>query len=163
VVVALVVVICVLGSLGAMQMIAPRLYVAMAKDGVFPATAAVVHQRFGTPARAIALQAVLASLLVAVGTFDTIVAFFVFITVAFIAATVASVFVLRRREQDFHVPWHPWSAVVFLVLVCILLVLLAANNPLQAVLGVAVVAAALPVYRMIRARHGAPELEEPVS
>ena len=45
----------------AIQMIAPRTYFAMAQDGVFPAAAAALHPRFGTPARAIAIQAVLAS------------------------------------------------------------------------------------------------------
>jgi APA family basic amino acid/polyamine antiporter len=158
-VVASIVIVCVLGSLGAMQMIAPRLYVAMAGDGVFPAAAAVLHSRFRTPARAIATQAVLASALVAVGTFDTIVAFFVFITVVFIAATVASVFVLRRRQPALHVPLHPWPAVVFLVLVVALLLLIAASNPIQALLGVLIVSAAVPVYRMIQPRR-APALEE---
>jgi basic amino acid/polyamine antiporter, APA family len=161
-VVALVVIVCVLGSLGATQMMAPRLYVAMAQDGVFPAAAAAVHPRWGTPARAIAIQAVLASALVAVGTFDTIVAFFVFITVVFIAATVASVFVLRRRDPSFQVPGHPWTAIVFLALVAVLLGLLAIGNPFQAALGLAVVAAALPVYRMIHARRTTPLLEEPI-
>jgi APA family basic amino acid/polyamine antiporter len=160
--VAAIVIVCVLGSLGAMQMIAPRLYVAMAQDGVFPAAAAALQPRLGTPARAIATQAALAAVLVAVGTFDTIVAFFVFITVVFIAATVASVFVLRRRESRFHVPFYPWAPIIFLVLVTALLTLLAANNPLQAVLGVLIVAAALPVYRMIHARRTAP-VEEPIA
>ena len=157
-VVALIVIVCVLGSLGAMQMIAPRLYVAMAQDGVFPAAAAARHPRFGTPARAIATQAALASLLVAIGTFDTIVAFFVFITVVFIAATVASVFVLRHREPDLHMPMHPWPAVVFLALVAALLLLIGASNPIQALLGVVIVAAALPVQLLVHARAalGAP-------
>ena len=158
-VVAAIVIVCVLGSLGAMQMIAPRLYVAMAEDGVLPAGVASVHPRLGTPVRAIATQAVLASALVAIGTFDTIVAFFVFITVVFIAATVAAVFVLRRREPDFHVPLHPWPAIVFLALVVALLLLIGASSPLQALLGVMVVAAALPVYRMIHARRVTPLLE----
>jgi basic amino acid/polyamine antiporter, APA family len=158
--VALVVIVCVLGSLGAMQMLAPRLYFAMAQDGLFPAGAAAVHPRFGTPARAIATQAVLASVLVALGTFDTIVAYFVFITVVFIAGTVASVFVLRRRDPAFHVPGYPWTPVVFLGMVAVLLVLLAVNNPIQALLGIVVVAAALPVYQMIRTSRRAPDLEE---
>jgi APA family basic amino acid/polyamine antiporter len=147
--VALIVLVCVLGSLGAMQMLAPRLYFAMAEDGLFPAAAAAVHPRFGTPARAILTQAVLASVLVALGTFDTIVAYFVFITVVFIAAVVASVFVVRRREPAFHVPGYPWAPLVFLLMVGVLLVLLALNNPLQALLGLAIVAAAIPVYRVI--------------
>ena len=92
-----------LGSLGAMLMLAPRVYFAMARDGLFPAAAAAIHPRFGTPARAIATQAVLASVLVALGTFDSIVAYFVFVTVAFIALTVAAVFVLRRRDPALRV------------------------------------------------------------
>ena len=156
--VALIVIVCVLGSLGVMQMLAPRLYFAMAQDGLFPAAAAVVHPRFGTPARAITTQAVLASVLVALGTFDTIVAYFVFITVVFIAATVGSVFVLRRRDPTFHVPGYPWTPVMFLVMVAVLLALLALNNPLQALLGLGLVAAALPVYRIIwRSRPSAPQ------
>ena len=154
--VALIVIVCVLGSLGAMQMLAPRVYFAMAQDGVFPAAAAAVHPRFGTPARAIAVQAALACLLVALGTFDTIVAYFVFITVVFIAATVASVFGLRRRDPSFHVPGHPWTALVFLALVAVLLTLLALSNPWQALLGLGLVAAALPVYWIIEARRAAP-------
>jgi basic amino acid/polyamine antiporter, APA family len=157
--VALIVIVCVLGSLGAMQMIAPRLYFAMAEDGLFPAAAAAVHPRFGTPARAIATQAVLASVLVGLGTFDTIVAYFVFITVVFIAATVGSVFVLRRRDPAFHVPGYPWTPLVFLLMVAVLLALLVLNNPLQALLGLAVVAAALPVYQLIW-RSGPPVPQE---
>lgn len=160
-IVALVVIVCVLGSLGAMQMLAPRLYVAMARDGVFPASAAVLHPRWGTPARAIVLQASLASVLVALGTFDGIIAYFVFITVVFIAVTVASVFVLRRRDATFVVPGYPWTPSAFLALVAVLLVLLAVNAPRQALSGVLVVSAALPVYHYRRRRRdAAPFLEE---
>ncbi len=148
--IAAVVVVCVLGSLGVMLMIAPRLYFAMATDGLFPSAAAAVHPRFGTPARAIAVQALLACLIVAVGTFDTIVAYFIFITVVFIGLTVGAVFVLARRDPAFHVPGHPWTALVFLGMVAGLLALLAVNNPLQAALGVAIVALGLPVYRLAR-------------
>lgn len=159
-VVALIVIVCVLGSLGAMQMVAPRLYFAMAQDGLFPAAAAALHPRFGTPARAIVLQAVLASVLVVLGTFDTIVAYFVFITVVFIAATVAGVFVLRRRDPSFHVPGAPWTPAIFLGMVGLLLGLLALNSPLQAALGLLIVAAAVPVYQLVWQPRQAAGLEE---
>jgi APA family basic amino acid/polyamine antiporter len=148
--VAAIVVVCVLGSLAAVLMLAPRVYFAMARDGLFPAAAAAVHPRFGTPARAIAAQAVLASVLVAFGTFDTIVAYFIFITVVFIALTVGAVFVLARRDPSFEVPGHPWTAMTFLTLVAGLLALLALNNPLQAILGVVLVALGVPVYTVAR-------------
>ena len=144
--VAGIVVACVLGSLGAMLMLAPRVYFAMARDGLFPAAAAAIHPRFGTPARAIGIQALLASALVLLGTFDSIVAYFIFITVAFIGLTVAATFVLRRRDPGFHVPGHPWPAVIFLCMVGGLLGLLVLNNPLQAMLGVCIVALGVPVF-----------------
>lgn len=158
---ACVVLICILGSLGAIMMFAPRLYFAMAQDGVFPVAAAALHPRFGTPARAIAVQAALASVLVLLGTFDTIVAYFVFITVLFIALTVAATFLVRRRDPAFSVPGHPWTAVIFLVTVSLLLLLLALNNPLQAVLGMGIVALGLPAYHFtIRAEAAATTFKE---
>jgi APA family basic amino acid/polyamine antiporter len=150
--VAAIVVVCVLGSLGTMMMFAPRLYVAMADDGLFPAAAGAIHPRFGTPARAIAIQAVLASVLVALGSFDSIVAYFVFITVVFISMTVAAVLRLGSRDPSLRTPGHPWPALGFLAMVAGLLLLLAMNNPLQAVLGGAIVSAGIPAYHLIAKR-----------
>jgi basic amino acid/polyamine antiporter, APA family len=148
--VTLVVLACILGSLAVVMMVAPRMYFAMARDGMFPVAAAAVHPRFGTPARAIAVQASVACALVALGTFDTIVAYFIFITVVFIALTVAAVFVARRRDASVIVPGHPWTALIFLAFVGVLLVLMLLNNPLQALLGVAVVSLGAPMYGMIQ-------------
>ena len=144
-----VVIVSVLASLAAIILAAPRVYFAMARDGLFLHSVAAVHPRFGTPARAIGLQAALASLLVALGTFDQIIAYFIFITVIFIALTVAAVFVLRRRTAEigpYRTPGYPFTPVVFLSLVAVLLVMLAGNNPTQALLGVGVVALGIPVY-----------------
>jgi APA family basic amino acid/polyamine antiporter len=120
----------------------------MASDGLFPSAAAAVHPRFGTPARAIAVEAAVASVLVAIGTFETIVAYFVFITVVFIALTVASVFLFRRKGV-LDVPGFPWTPAIFLALVIVLLVLLGGSNPLQALLGVAIVATGVPVFALV--------------
>jgi APA family basic amino acid/polyamine antiporter len=68
------------GSLAAFLLAAPRLYLALAQDGLFPRRLAERHPSLGTPVRAIALQAVLASLLVTLGTFGEIVAYFIFAT-----------------------------------------------------------------------------------
>jgi len=163
---SLVVVVAMLGSLVAFVMSAPRVYFAMARDGLFIQAAASIHPRFGTPARAIALQAFLASLLVALGTFNEIVSYFIFVVVVFIALTVAALFPLRRRERNrvgYLTPGYPVTPVVFLLLILLLLVLLGSNNPWQAFLGVAVVALGLPVYYFIfrpkrRQYHPLPKL-----
>jgi APA family basic amino acid/polyamine antiporter len=147
-----IVVISALGSLAAYIMAAPRVYYAMARDRLFIKQIAAVHPRFGTPARAIALQAVLASLLVAIGTFDAIIAYFFFVTVVFIALTVAAVFVLRRKggsTETYRTPGYPVTPLFFLALVAALLFMLAANNPKQAFLGVGVVILGVPVYHLL--------------
>jgi APA family basic amino acid/polyamine antiporter len=144
-----IVVISALGSLAAYIMAAPRVYYAMARDGLFIKEIATVHTRFGTPARAIALQAALASVLVAVGTFDAIIAYFFFVTVLFIALTVAAIFVLRRKKRDstlYRTPGYPLTPIFFLLIIGAMLFLLAMNNPWQAFLGVGVVLLGVPVY-----------------
>jgi APA family basic amino acid/polyamine antiporter len=147
-----VVIVAVLGSLAGIIMSAPRVYFAMARDGLFMPAAASLHARYGTPARAIVLQAGFASLLVALGTFDQIVSYFIFVVVIFIALTVASIFVLRRRftsESNYLTPGYPATPSIFLLLITLLLFLLGAHNPKQALLGVAVVASGLPFYYLI--------------
>jgi APA family basic amino acid/polyamine antiporter len=147
-----IVVVAVLGSLAAIIMSAPRVYFAMARDGLFISAAASVHPRFGTPARAIALQALLASLLVALGSFNQIVSYFIFVVVIFIALTVATLFVLRRKQPgrpEYLTPGYPVTPIVFLVLVTVLLFLLGGNHPRQAFLGAGVVALGIPVYYLL--------------
>ena len=144
-----VVIVAVLGSLLALLMALPRVYFAMARDGVFFKAIGAIHPRFGTPARAIALQAALASVLVVSGTFNQIISYFVFVTVLFVGLTVAGLFVLRRREvadPAYRTPGYPVTPVVFLVLVAVLLILLAGHNPRQAALGAGVVGLGAPVY-----------------
>ena len=149
---ASIVVVSVLGSLAGLMMAAPRVYFAMACDGLFFKGAAHIHPRFGTPAIAISLQAGLASLLVVLGTFKQIIAYFIFVTVMFVALTVAATFVFRRRhlsEIDYKTLGYPLTPLVFLALVALLLSLLAAHNPVQAFLGVGVVALGWPVYHVV--------------
>ena len=151
-----VVIVAVLGSMAGIIMTAPRVYYALARDGLFFQSAAHIDTRFGTPARAIALQAALACLLVALGTFNQIVAYFIFIVVVFLALTVASIFVLRRKERPapgYLTPFYPLTPLVFLILILLLLVLLGGNNPQQALMGVCVVALGLPVYYLLFSRR----------
>ena len=145
---ALIVIVAVLGSLLGLLMALPRVYYAMARDGVFFKSVGVVHPRFGTPARAIVIQAAVASVYVALGTFNQIIAYFVFVTVLFVGLTVAGLFQIRRRSPaSVYRTWgYPLTPALFLVLVVVLLVLLAGHNPLQAGLGVAIVALGAPVY-----------------
>jgi len=146
---SLVVVISVLGSITAIVLSAPRVYFAMARDGLFIPSVATLHKRYETPARAIALQALLASVLVVAGNFREIMTYFMFVVVLFVALSVAALFKFRRDDSNgvrFLTPGYPFTPIVFLVMMAVTLFLLAADKPTPAFRGVLVVALGFPVY-----------------
>jgi APA family basic amino acid/polyamine antiporter len=89
------------------------------------------------------------------GTFDAIVAYFVFATVAFLGLTVVGLFRLRRRAPsvDAPTPFYPATPILFLVSIALVLLLLAAGRPREAALGTAVVALGRPVYWLLQKRR----------
>ena len=145
------VMISVLGSLVALLMALPRAYYAMARDRVFFRSVGELHPRFGTPMRAILIQASTASLLVALGTFEQVIAYFIFVTVGFVGLAAAGLFRLRRATpfSRYQTPGFPVTALIFLGMVAVLLALLAGHNPLQAGLGLLVVGLGAPVYLVV--------------
>jgi basic amino acid/polyamine antiporter, APA family len=154
---AAIVIVCVLGSLAAFIMSAPRVYYAMARDGLFLKSVSRIHPRFGTPARAILVQGVIASILVALGTFEQIIAYFFFVAVLFLGLTVAGLFIIRRKPQQAKTiiltVGYPFTPIAFLILQGIMLILLASRSLREAALGCAVVLAGWPVYSWIRHRE----------
>jgi len=146
---SLIVVISVLGSITAIVLSAPRVYFAMARDGLFIPSVATLHKRYETPARAIALQALLATVLVVAGNFREIMTYFMFVVVLFVALSVAALFKFRRSDSNgirFLTPGYPVTPIVFLVMMALTLFLLAADKPTPAFRGVLVVALGFPVY-----------------
>jgi APA family basic amino acid/polyamine antiporter len=156
-----VVIVSVVGSLTGVLMAAPRVYFALARDGSFWPSLAAVHPRFGTPARAIGLQAVLSSALALSGSFDRILAYFIVPTVIFLALVIASVYRLHSTHPTTRVPGYPLSPLAFLVPIAGLLVLLAADDPVRASLGLGVVALGVPVYELAVRRRSAEEDKAP--
>jgi APA family basic amino acid/polyamine antiporter len=137
----------------------------MARDGVFFKAVAALDPRFGTPARAIAIQATLASVLVLSGSFNQIVAYFIFVTVLFLGLTVAGLFIVRRGSAPTAslplTPGYPVTPLLFLFLVAVLLLLLAGHNPVQAALGVGIVGLGAPVYFWVFRRPLTPRRDVP--
>ncbi len=129
---------------------APRLYLALADDGLFPRRLSTPHPALGTPVAAIAVQAALGSLLVILGTFGEIVAYFVFATVAFIALSVAALWVLPKEVA--RVPFARLGGAIFVALAVLLLVLLLLGRPVPALSGVGVVALGALAYQLVARR-----------
>ncbi len=154
---AAVVVISVAGSLAAVLMAFPRVYYAMARDGLFFASFGAVDPSRGAPVRATAVQAVLGSALVLVlDSPGRIIGYFMVPTLAFLVPAVAAVFVLRRRsarrgEPGIAVPGYPVAPLAFLIPVTIVIVLQAAREPWTAAFGAGLVAAGLPASLLVPA------------
>lgn len=150
-----VVIASVLGSLVAYMMVSPRLYYAMARDRLFFRSVAAVHPRFETPYIAIAIQAILAVVLIFSGSFQQILSLFFFVVVAFIAAAVASIFVFRQRadHDGFKAPGYPLTPLIFLLITGVVLFFIAMKDPSQTLIGVGLVILGVPVYYFLFRRR----------
>ena len=161
-----IVIICLVGSLAALIMSAPRVYYAMANDELFFPAVARTHPRFGTPANAIVIQGSIASLLVLVGSFEQIISYALFIVVLFLGITVSGLFILRSRQQAGAsvalTPGYPITPLAFLILVALMLFLVGAHSPRGAMMGVLVVSAGLPVYEIFRRRKTHAVTKQPI-
>jgi len=135
---------------------APRVYYAMAKDGLFFRRLADVHPRFGTPAVSIVAGTLWAMVLAASGTFEQLLTYVVFVGWIFYALGAACVFVLRRTkphaERPFRVPGYPWTPLLFIIAATALVANTIATQPVRAAVGIGVVLLGLPVYFVWRGK-----------
>jgi basic amino acid/polyamine antiporter, APA family len=138
------------GTVNAQLLSVPRVYFAMARDGLFFDAVARVQPRFRTPAVAILLQGTVASLLVLTGTFQQIITYTAFPNYAFLSLAVLGLIILRVREpalaRPFRVPGYPVTPVLFLGVFAWYLV----NSLLYAfrdtMVGILLTLAGLPLY-----------------
>ncbi|HEX5872952.1 MAG TPA: amino acid permease [Longimicrobium sp.] len=138
------------GGLNAGLMTGPRVYYAMAEDGLFFRRVAAVHPRFGTPHVAVVLLVVLTAVNASVRTFEQLAEAFVLLLYPFLALTVAAVFVLRRRRPELDRPYrtvgYPLVPAIFLVGTVAMMGNALLERPAATLLGAGVVAAGIPVY-----------------
>jgi APA family basic amino acid/polyamine antiporter len=96
-------------TISAMTFAGPRVYYAMARDGMFFQSAARVHPRFQTPAASIVAQALWATVLILTGSLDKLTKYVGFAITLFAGIAVAAVFVLRAREPEAPRPFKAWG------------------------------------------------------
>jgi basic amino acid/polyamine antiporter, APA family len=105
------------GSVNSNCMTTARVFFAMAKDKLFVRQLADVHPKYHTPAKALIVQAVWASLLTLSGTFDQLFTYVMFAGWIFYALGAAGVFILRRKfprpDRPYSVPGYPWVPIIF--------------------------------------------------
>jgi APA family basic amino acid/polyamine antiporter len=138
------------GFLNLVILVTPRVYQAMARDGLFFARFAELHPRFRTPVAAIVAQGGWAVVLLASGSYGQLLDWVTFADWIFFGVTAATLVVYRRRTRSagsgFRAPMYPWSVIAF-VLACVYVVGGAVvSNPVNAMRGTLLLVAGVPVY-----------------
>jgi APA family basic amino acid/polyamine antiporter len=140
----------ILASASAMVLAGPRVYFAMASDGLFPRKLAGLHSQYQSPASSILSQSAWTSVLILTGTFEQLIVYSGFVLVFFSALAVASVMVLRWRRPElrlpFRVPLYPYTPLVFVAFSAWILLYTLQGRPAESLLGIATVLLGLPLY-----------------
>jgi APA family basic amino acid/polyamine antiporter len=154
--VAVLVIVSTFGALNGVILAGPRVYFSMANDGLLFRWASALHPRFGTPARAILLQSVWASALVMTDSYRGLFTRVVYTEWIFFGLLGVGVVLLRRRadyQPPFRMPWAPALPIAFALACAAIVVNQVVADPVNSLLGLAAVAAGLPVYRVWLARR----------
>jgi APA family basic amino acid/polyamine antiporter len=137
-----------LGFLSQGMLTAPRVYFAMAEDGLFFRSVAAVSSTTRVPIVAIILQGAAAAIIAVSGTFGQILSYVVSVDFIFFALTGAALFVFRRRDPDqrvaFKVPFHPLTTGLFVAACIVTVAATVWNNPLNSMIGYGILLAGVP-------------------
>lgn len=154
--IAVAILVSIFSAANGLILTSPRVYYAMANDGVFFRKLAEVHPRFKTPAFAVIAGCAWSAVLAASGTFEQLLTYVIFTGWIFYGMGAAAVFVYRRREPDapraYRVPGYPITPLVFVLAAAALVVNTIVAQPQRAAVGLALVVAGAPVYFLWR-RH----------
>ena len=119
-------IISIAATISAMTFAGPRVYYAMARDGMFLGAAGRIHPRYKTPAVSIVAQAIWSAMLVLSGSADTLTRYTGFAVVLFAAIAVGALFVLRQREPDAPRPFralgYPVAPGIFTIVMALIVV-----------------------------------------
>jgi APA family basic amino acid/polyamine antiporter len=155
-VIAVVILFSIFGAAGAIVMTSPRVYFAMARDGLFFQKIAEVHPKYLTPYISIVVLGLWSAVLSLSGTFEQLLTYVIFGQWIFFGLTVTSVFILRRKRPDLPRPYKTWGY-PFTPLFFVLCALYISLNSLiytfwQAVAGLAVILVGIPAYLYWKSR-----------
>ena len=151
VLVALLIAISTFGTLGIYTLSAPRIYYAMAKDGLFFKKLAWVHPKFRTPVNAILVQSAWAVVLLLFwGTFEDLITYVVFTDWVFFGLTAVGIFIFRRKYPNLPRPYktlgYPAVPLIFISITFLFVINSLVEKPLHAFAGVVLMIIALPIY-----------------
>ncbi|HVK01169.1 MAG TPA: amino acid permease, partial [Gemmatimonadales bacterium] len=143
------------GFLNLVVLVTPRVFQAMAADGVFFPRLARLHPVHRTPSAAIVVQAIWASALALSGSFSQLVDYVAFADWVFFGLTVAGLFVYRAQDRArgrvappgaFRVPGYPWTPAAFVAAAMFVVASSVLATPRNALVGTGLLALGVPAY-----------------
>lgn len=144
--------ISILGAANGAIFVGPRVYYAMARDGLFFKKAGSVHPRFKTPGFSLVLQAIWACLLALTGTFEQLFTFAMFAGILFWVLAAAAIFTLRKKRPDLPRPYKAWGypivPMIFILALSGILANTLVQKPVESLAGLALMIVGVPVYYM---------------
>ena len=160
---SLIVAVTTLGFMSNRMLTVPRLYHAMAQDGLFFRAVAWVNPRTRVPLIAIALQGIVAILIALSGSYDHILNYVVSTFYIFNGLFALALFVIRARNRHawpidpsaFRVPWHPVSTAIYLLASWGVAIATCVAYPRDGLVGLAIVLSAVPAYALWARRRAA--------
>jgi APA family basic amino acid/polyamine antiporter len=159
-IIALIILLSMTGTANGHLLTAPRVFYAMAKDGLFFKSVAKVHPKYRTPHISIIVLATWAALLSLSGTFEQLYSYVIFGFWIFMGLTVAGVIILRRKRPDLPRPYKTWGYPVTPILFVLSSVFLTINSLIRtfwnSFAGLALISLGIPVYLVWRRRRKAP-------
>ena len=144
-----------LGFLSQSMLTAPRVYYAMARDGLFFSAVARVHSGTRVPMAAIALQGLLAVVIALSGRYEQILNYVVSVDFIGFGLTGLALFVLRgrgERASAFRTPGHPVTTAFFVAASFLVVINTVWRYPENTLVGLAILAAGVPAYLLWRRR-----------
>ncbi|MDO8357715.1 MAG: amino acid permease [Nitrospirota bacterium] len=149
-VVAAILCLSIAGAVSAMTWAGPRVYWAMAQDGMITPWLAKLHPRTAVPARAIVFQSLWASLLIVSGTFEQLLVYSGLVLSFFMALTLSSIFRLRRARpieiQQYQAPLYPFLPITLVCGAAALVLSSMLERPAESLYGAATVLSGIPLY-----------------
>ena len=150
------------GFLNLVILVSPRVYQAMARDGLFFRSFATLHPRFRTPVTAIVFQALVASALILTGSYGQLLDWVVFADWIFFGATALTLVAFRRRDaregaedSGYRAPFYPFSVALFVLASLFVVLGSILSNPGNAIRGVTLLALGVPVFLFWQRRTAA--------
>ncbi len=152
---AMVIAISVFGTIGIYTMSAPRIYYAMAEDGVFFKSLSKIHPQYKTPVNAMLLQAVWAIVLLLLwGSFGELIRYVTFMDIIFMTLAGISIFIFRFNRKDAERPVLAWGYPVVPLIFILISIAFVGNTlkeaPEQTLAGLGVLLLGLPIYYLFK-------------